>query len=64
VAKLIRVLLEKDGEPYGGPVRFYGPTKLLAIGNAWDDEHVIVDGRRGADDEECDEVILIIEPNP
>lgn len=64
MAKSIRVFLEKDGKPYGGPVTFVGPASLLAIGNAWNDEYVIVDGRRGTDDEQFDEVILTIEPKP
>jgi hypothetical protein len=64
VDKSIRVLLEKDGKPFGGPVTFHGPAKLLAIGNPWDDVYVIVDGRRGTDDEDFDEVVLIVEPKP
>jgi hypothetical protein len=59
----IRLLLEKDGKPYGGPVTFHGPALLLAIGKPWD-EYVIVDGRRGTDDAEFDEVILTIAFRP
>jgi hypothetical protein len=57
--KPIRVQVEKDGEPYE-TATFRGPGDLPLIGDAWDEKHVVVDGRRGMDDEEFYEVILII----
>jgi hypothetical protein len=56
VAESIRVVLEKDGKRVGGPVTVHSPAQLPAKDRAWD-EYVIVDGRRGTDDEEFDEVI-------
>ena len=58
--KPIRVLLEKDGKPYGRPascpVGFAPPD----IGEMWDNKHVVVSGRHGTGDDTWDEVILTI----
>jgi hypothetical protein len=51
MCKPIRVRVEKDGEPFQ-TVTFRGPSDLPHIGDAWDEEHVVVTGRRGVDDAE------------
>ena len=58
--KFVRVLLEKDGKPFGGPVTY--PVGFLPpnTGENWDDKHVVASGRFGAGDEKWDEVILSI----
>jgi hypothetical protein len=62
--KPVRVLLERDGKPYNGPITFAGPGHLPKPGDVWDDKHVVKSGRRGTDDAQFDEVILTIEQNP
>jgi hypothetical protein len=58
--KPVRVLLEKDGKPFGGPVTIPAGTLPPAPGEEWDDRHVVVDGRVGVGDDTWDEVILRI----
>jgi hypothetical protein len=59
--KPVRVLLEKDGNRYGGPVTipegFLPPT----VGEEWDEKHVVVGARSGINDDTWDEVLLTIQ---
>ena len=60
VMKPARVLLEKDGKTFGGPVTFPAGFLPPGPGEDWDDRHVVVSGRVGASDNTWDEVILSI----
>jgi hypothetical protein len=63
MSKATRVLVEMDGKPYQ-TTTFRRPCDLPKIGDAWDEKHVVVAGRRGMDDEEFYEVVLAIKPKP
>ena len=60
VMKPVRVLLEKDGKPFGGPVTYPAGFLPPSPGENWDDKYVIASGRLGAGDNTWDEVILSI----
>lgn len=58
--KPVRVLLEKGGKRFGGPVTYPAGSLPPGPGEEWDDRHVVVDGRVGVSDDTWDEVILSI----
>jgi hypothetical protein len=60
--KPLRVLLEKDGRRFGGPVSYPVGWLPPAPGEKWDGDgkHTVVDGRLGNGDDTWDEVILTV----
>jgi hypothetical protein len=64
--KPIRVLLEKDGKPYGSVTTYPAGWAPPDVGEFWEEDkkHVVVSGRPGTGDATHDEVILTIKENP
>ena len=60
--KPARVLLEKDGKRWGGPVTYADGWLPPAPGEKWDEDgkYIVVNGRLGQGDDTWDEVILTI----
>jgi len=58
--KPIRVLLEKGGQRFGGPITFPADSLPPGPGKDFDERHVVVDAKAGVSDDTWDEVILTI----